>query len=222
MRIVPKNQEPRIQFFELRLAKWAERAAELGVPPELVEELAVQTAAAREALKAKLALEQAARAATLKLKIEIDRMSVKGAGAIGFISARAKQSDGKKVYARALLPPPKKRSKIGPPGTPTRFHHELRQNGWVALRWTCPHPRGAVLTQYTIRRSTDGGPFRRIGFSGERKFVDRTIPAGTASVIYEIQAQRSTGKGQAAMYNVNFGNNGTPPVVHVTSSGKAA
>ena len=205
MRIVPKNQVPRIQFFELRVGRWAEHAEALGVPPDLVAELAAHTAAARDALKAKQAAENAARSATLRLKDAIAKMSTNGAAAIGFIGAKGMQPGGDGVYSLAFIPKPKKHSKIGPPGTPTNFRHELQQIGWLTLRWKCEHPRGAVSTMYELSRRVAGGPFQRIGLAGQRKFVDKTIPAGATSVVYQIQAIRSRTKGPVATYNVNFG-----------------
>ena len=204
MRIVPKNQVPRIQFFELRVGRWAEHAEALGVPPDLIAEVAAHTAAARDALKAKHAADNAARSATLRLKDAIAKMSTKGAAAIGFIGAKGMQPGGEGVYSLAFIPKPKKHSKIGPPGTPTRFTHELQQCGWLTLRWMCTHPRGTVGTIYQLRRSIAGGPFQRIGLAGQRKFVDKTIPAGATSILYEIQAQRSKTKGSVATYSVNL------------------
>jgi hypothetical protein len=49
------------------------------------------------------------------------------------------------------------------------------------------------------------GPFVYVGGSGEKKFVDETLPAGTASVTYRVQAVRSTKVGMVATHNVNFG-----------------
>jgi hypothetical protein len=55
------------------------------------------------------------------------------------------------------------------------------------------------------RRLGAAGAFESLGGVGEKKFHDTTIPAGTASVTYKIQAVRSTAVGDWAEFNVNFG-----------------
>jgi hypothetical protein len=203
MRIVPKRQLSRIEFFESRVARWLEKAEALRLPPESVAKLAAMTASTREALNTQYALAQAGRAATMRLKREDKMMSTEGAALIQLIGARAAQ-DGDGVYALASLPAPKKRSKMGPPGEPTEITHAHQQIGWLTLRWKCRNPRGAVSTMYELSRSVAGGPFQRIGLSGQRKFIDKTIPAGATSILYKIQPIRSKTKGPVATYIVNL------------------
>ncbi len=52
------------------------------------------------------------------------------------------------------------------------------------------------------------GAFAVIGVSGIRRFVDDTLPSGAASVTYEIVAIRSTTRGIAGRFTVNFGVSG--------------
>ena len=58
------------------------------------------------------------------------------------------------------------------------------------------------------RRSGPSGAFVFLAQVGRKKFVDETIPPGTASVTYQVQAIRTTAAGPAAQHIVNFGAGG--------------
>lgn len=219
MRTVPRNITPRLQFFETRLARWAERATEIGTSPEEVAALAVKTQATREALKKQRQLAQQARSATLALRIACREMSTAGAGIIHQVRAKAMGS-GKGVFTAAWIKQPAKPSPIGAPGTPTRFSQELQQNGWLTLRWTCKNPRGSVGTMYHVSRQIGfHGAKEYLGTVGRRKFVDKTLPAGAGAVVYWVKAVRSTATGPEASYNVNLGGSGfAGEIVHVRAA----
>jgi hypothetical protein len=116
---------------------------------------------------------------------------------------------GDSVYRLAMIPAPKKASPIKPPGQPSGFTLSANQDGSVVLRWTCKNPRGAVGTMYHVRRKLGDplapGSFEFLGAVGEKEFVDETIPPGTASLVYEVQAVRSTSTGEVGTYVFNFG-----------------
>ena len=119
--------------------------------------------------------------------------------------------EGNLVYSKSSIRPPRKRSPIGKPGAPYKFTFELRQDGYLALSWRCDNPKRATGTIYHVRRQLNGpavgngGDFVYLGHVGKKKFVDRTLPAGVASVTYEVQAARSTSSGAAATYQISFG-----------------
>jgi hypothetical protein len=60
-----------------------------------------------------------------------------------------------------------------------------------------------------LYRSDNGssGEATYIGGCGSRYFIDSTVPAGTSSVTYQMQAVRSTKAGPWATFNVQFGVN---------------
>jgi hypothetical protein len=106
----------------------------------------------------------------------------------------------------ASIPAPAKPSPIAPPGKPSQFIVKLNQEGSLELKWKCPNPAGAVGTMYHLHRRTEaGGALVYLGTSGERRFVDATLPPGSSQVTYQIQAFRSTSVGPAAQFNVNLG-----------------
>jgi len=59
-----------------------------------------------------------------------------------------------------------------------------------------------------VRRRVATGPFEFVGVPGERVFEDETIPAGAASIVYQITAVRSKTRGAPAQFLVNFGSGG--------------
>lgn len=91
------------------------------------------------------------------------------------------------------------------PGTPTSFKVTLNADGSLDLGWKCKNPPGSRGTIYQVWRKIGAGEFTYVGGTGARKFVDSTVPAGTAGVTYQLQAVRSTAVGDWAQFNVNFG-----------------
>ena len=98
------------------------------------------------------------------------------------------------------------RSPKPPPGTCSDFKVMLLGDGSVRLTWRANNPTRMTGVTYQIwRRFGSAGEFSFIGASGEKKFIDSTIPAGTAQVQYQVRGIRSTGAGEWAQHNVNFG-----------------
>lgn len=205
MRVVPRNRQPQVQFFITHLPKWAADPEAIGTTPEMVATLADQTEAARLALMEQRAAQQAAQSATLRARLAIDAMATTGAAIILQIRSKA-QTEGRDVYTLASLRSPAKPSPIGKPGLPTEFAYTLDARGALLLRWKCKNPRGSVGTIYEVHRRIGlNGELTFLGTTGQKRFVDTTIPAGTARIVYQIRAIRSTTRGDFAMFNVNFG-----------------
>ena len=95
---------------------------------------------------------------------------------------------------------------MGPPGTPYDFKVTLKGDGSIEFGFKSNNPTGSQGTMYQIfRRLGSSGAFEYLGGVGDRKYHDTTIPAGTASVTYKIQAVRSTAVGDWAEFSVGFG-----------------
>jgi hypothetical protein len=92
------------------------------------------------------------------------------------------------------------------PGTAYGFKVKLMGDGSIETRWKCNNPRGSQGTVYQIfRRLGAVGTFEYLGGVGDKKYHDTTIPAGTATLTYKIQAVRSTAVGDWAELCVGFG-----------------
>lgn len=197
MSLVPDDKRGKIQFFQTKLPRWAENAEQIGLSSEQVAEMNALTADALEAWRAQRLAQNAARVATSRLHLALDKMMNTGAAMIGLVRAKAKTS-GEQVYVLSAIPAPSRPSPIGEPGQPEGFAAKLLQVGWIELRWKCKHPKGAVGTMYKVERAvqlageTTWGEFVYLGDSGKKKFLDTTVPAGTQSIIYRVRARRST------------------------------
>jgi hypothetical protein len=208
MSVVPKEVVAKIQFFEDHESPWTTNATAIGLTAGEVTALSTKTAAARAAYDAQQAAKNAAKDATLTLRLAVTAMADAGSDAIKKIRAKA-ATDGSGVYALASIPAPATPSPVPPPGTPTDFNVTLNPDGSLKLRWKCANPSGSQGTMYQVsRRIGASGPFVAVGGSGTRSFDDVTVPAGTASVTYQVQAVRSTAVGVAAQFIVNFGISG--------------
>ena len=105
------------------------------------------------------------------------------------------------------------------PGTPFRFESTISINGVVTTKWKCENPKGTQGTLYQVyRRIGETGEYAYLGGVGEKKFVDAAIPAGTASVTYQVQAVRSTAAGEWALHTVQLGGGAGAKAVPVTTT----
>lgn len=216
MPVVPSKCVAKIEFYQSHVAQWASNAESIGTTPGAVSALATLTEAARDAFKEQQEIQNAAKAATLKLQTAVDAMGTAGASIMKQIRAKGGEA-GNGVYSLASIPAPARPSPIGAPGKPSDFKIKLHQDGSLLLKWKCPNPAGAVGTIYQLYRrigNSSDEKFAYLGNSGQRKFVDTTLPAGAAQVTYQIQAVRSTRSGPFAQFNVNFG--GVPVMPSLT------
>lgn len=206
MSVVPDKRLGKLQFFENHITPWTTNVTDIGLLVPEVADLAAKTLAARSAFNAKESTEQAARAATQAYYTAITQMNDAGSALMKKIRAKAEQVGGTSVYTLAEIPPPPTPAPVGPPGKPEKLKVALEENGIINLTWKCPNPAGAGGTFYQIWRaySTDG-PWQYIGTTGEKKWEDATVPAGSGTVVYQLQASRTTVAGPFALFVVKFG-----------------
>lgn len=223
--IVPDSNTGKLTFYEAHFSPWTANAVAIGLTPEAVTALGTKIDASRTAYDNMIAQRNAAKAATQNFyDTVIDMHASPGAGAdmIAAIKNFAQTTDNPQVYTLAEIPPPATPAPAPAPGRPYRFEVELRPLGSIALGWKCDNPRGVYGTLYEVRRRIGtAGEFVLIGSSGEKSFVDETLPsdAGAAEggVTYAITAVRSTVRGIEGVVTVNFGV-GTGGGMSVTSS----
>jgi hypothetical protein len=208
--ILPKTRIERIAFFETRNAPWSSVAVSIGTTTAAVTTHTANTDAARAAYEAHQLAQAQAKAATQAFYAAVAVMTTSGSDIIKQVKTKAALAGGglagAAIYNLALLPVPTPPSPIPAPGTPTDFKISLSQAGALTLKWKCPNPAGGVGTIYQIaRRIGATGAFVPLTGVGTRSFTDTTIPAGTASVTYQITAVRTTAVGVPALFIVNFG-----------------
>jgi hypothetical protein len=222
MSLVPEKIVDRIQFFENHTGPFSTNAVAIGITTTEATDLQTKTAAARAAFDARQAAQQAAEAATLAMYDAVEAMSVAGQALIDKIRAKAKQVGGNSVYTLSELPPPATPTTVGNPGTPSALKVELKPNGSIGLAWDCSNPPGCTGVLYHVYRQIEAvGDFTFIGGSGNRKFVDASLPMGTQTVVYKIQGVRTTSMGDEAEFIVRFGTTASGDVM-TTVTAKSA
>jgi hypothetical protein len=205
MSLIPPTIDGKIQFFQSKNSPWSTNAVAIGTTAAAVSALNTKVSTAQTKLAAAIAAREAAKTATTDLQLAVRDMQNAGSDIIKQIRAKA-ATDGDNVYVLAQIPPPALPSPVPAPGTPTDFVVTLNPDGSLKLKWKCANPPAALGTVYQISRRTGAsGPLVPIGVSGSRSFPDGTVPAGVASVTYQIIAVRSTAVGVAAQFTVNFG-----------------
>ena len=204
MTVVPKNKPARISFFNARVAPWGTNSAVLKLDAADVTLLGTKVSAAQSAHADFVAAQAAARSATINYDQAVEDMTTLGMQLIDRIRATARTA-GDGIYALADLPIPAIPSPIGAPGKPYGFEAVLLPDGTLEFTWACDNPPRASGTVYTVWRKKDDGTWQSLGGAGQKKFIDTTVPAGVPSVIYSVQAMRSTGVGVSNEFTVNFG-----------------
>lgn len=206
MSLYGKSKSGKVTYFNTHAAIWQAVATSIGTTTTACTALEALVSTAQEKLDAQAAAEQAAKLATSTANDAIAQMVAAGADIIKNIRAKAANSPNPQtVYDMAQVDPPAPPTPVTDLGTPTDFKVELGQTGAVTTSWKCSNPR-ASGTIYQVWRKLEGeANFTYLGGTGEKKFTDETIPAGSATTTYKIQAARSTAKGPWAVCQVMFG-----------------
>ena len=205
MGLMPQSLVEKIQFVEAHLADWAAHAVAVGSSATEVAAISTKAAAARAALTEQETAQDTAKTKTAALRQKVDEMVVATSDFVKKVRAKA-ATDGVGIYQLANIPAPAQPAPKGPPGLPANFVATVGQDGSVDLTWKCPNPPGAVGTTYQVyRRTTPTGDFVFLGASGEKRYLDSSIPAGSSQVTYKIRGLRSTAAGPWATFNVTFG-----------------
>jgi hypothetical protein len=205
MGLLPKNHAERIAWFQSRTAIWTTNALVIGTTTTNVTDVVTKATAASTALAAQETAQNAAKAATQTLLDAMDALTNSGNIVIEQVRTKARTA-GDGVYPLANIPAPTTGTPTPPPGQPTDLKVALDATGALGLSWTCVNPPGARGTTYNVfRRIGAVGEFTYLGGSGVREITDETVPAGSALVMYKIQAVRSTSVGPWNTFNVFFG-----------------
>jgi hypothetical protein len=208
MSVVPRKIGDRIVFYEAHVQPFTDNHAAIGITSAEAADLASKTAAARAAFEARTAAQQLAEAATLTLRDADAAMSLAGATLIEKIRAKARQVGGNSVYSLAQIPAPDLPSPVGAPGKPYQCKVTLKEDGSLEMIWKCDNPVNCTGVVYQVFRSIGGSvEFSYLGGSGQKLFIDNTIPAGATQLTYKVQGVRTTAAGDWATFNVNFGTN---------------
>jgi hypothetical protein len=206
MSLLPKNKTAKVAFFKSKVTPWTDNATAIGVSTTAVSAMSTLITAAEAKLADQLAATEAAKAAVAAANLAVDAVVVAGMDLVKDIRAKAATA-GDVVYTLAEIPAPATPTPVGDLAKPTDFVVTLEETGELNLAFKAAQPKSASGVTYQIWRKIDNtAPFVCVGGCGsEKKFFDATVPAGSRSVTYKIQAWRSTSKSPWAQFVVNFG-----------------
>ncbi|HEY0008774.1 MAG TPA: hypothetical protein VGB55_08630 [Tepidisphaeraceae bacterium] len=206
MPILPRTPDERVKFVQNRISLWTANATQIGLLPADVTALSAKATAAAAAMSAAQVARDNAKSLTLAADGAVDAMVRDAAEAIKKIKVKATETGGNTVYELSNIPAPATPTARPAPGQPSDFKVTLTQLGALDMSWKCKNPAGTSGTLYQVyRRIGENGTPVHIGASGNKTFIDNTLPAGTSTVVYQIQAIRSTVGGPFASFTVQFG-----------------
>jgi hypothetical protein len=205
--VLPASREQLINWFSDRAAAWAADPTAIGLTALQVSDMVSKLAASESALTDASAAKISSKDATVVYYSETDDLRSFGADLIKTIKAYAETTNDAGVYAAASVPPPLPPTPAGPPNKPNALEAELLSGGGLHLSWKGTVSQSAYFSVY--RKAEGETAFTLLDSPKDKFFDDNTIPAGSNSVIYYIQARRDDFRIDSIQYTVSFGAGGT-------------
>ncbi len=223
--VLPNGKIEKVQWCETHKDAWQTNSVGMGSSAATVTAWAAKVVAARAKFENQKMLQQAAQMATIEFHDSVADLSRSTSDIIKQVKTKASIDGTNDAYTLAQVPPPATPGPAPIPGTPFAFKAELIPGeGALTLTWKCTNAGNAHGVTYQIsRRTSPMGEFQYIATVGPKTFSDATLPAGSSQVTYKIVAIRSTARGNAAEFTVNFGvGTGGEVVATVTPAPKLA
>jgi hypothetical protein len=223
MSVVPKKLLEKIQWAEAHIAPFTTNAVAIGTTVLEATAFETKTEAARAALTAAENARNASKDATNALKAAIEALDVAAAGIVKQVRVKAETTHNPAVYSLASIPAPSTPGPVGAPGKTKAFEVAVRPDGSLDITWECVNPPGCHGVIYQVYRRIEATEsYQYLGGTGKKSFTDTTVPSGVPSVMYQIQATRSTSIGVANDFTVNFGVGSGGIVTASVAAGKPA
>ena len=205
MSVLPDGKVARIEWVEQHIDPLETNATAVGTTLAAVTDLEAKAVAARAAFNAQQEARNAAKSATNTFNMAVEAMTLAAAEIIKQVKTQAGIT-GNGVYSLADIPAPAIPGPVGPLGTPYKFAAKFDGVGGLEVSFKNSNPKSASGVVYQVfRRFGGAGAFTFLCNTGEKRFVDTSIPAGTSQVTYQVRAIRSTSAGGWTEFNVNFG-----------------
>lgn len=207
---VPTKVQDLLNFSKEHAVTWTPVAAAIGISPAQLTAYKAIVGDAEMGLTTQTAAKDAAKSATLTANGRVRELRTNLAGMIRSITTFAEaQADPNVVYAAAQIDPPSPRTPSEPPGQPHDITATLDSEGGITLKWKCINPEGGNVVYSIMRRFGSSGAFEQAGVSGSRAFLDDSIPAGSATVQYQLRGYRGQKVGPASpVFLLQFGSEG--------------
>lgn len=192
---------------------FVDNATALGLSAGQNAALAGAFTQAADAQAAAVAARNASRAATSQANDMFGDLREAVSDIIRTIRYTAENTGNPGLYNLAQIPPPADPSTVPPPTQPSDVIVQLASEGTLTLRWKSTGSNGGF---YLVKRRIGGNPstpFTNLGGSGNKEFVDATLPLGTSTVTYIITPQRGSTVGTPSdQVTIQFGV-GTGPTI---------
>lgn len=191
---VPSNDNQLLVWLNQHAPVWATNRANIGLSQAYTNAFTSANDDAQKSWAEWQSAKEAARAASEAWRIAKAAARTKAAEGVRTIRNFAESGgvDPTVVYTTAEIPAPKAPTQGVPPGQPTAVRVSLDVNtGNLKLSFKCDNPKGTSGTVYTVsRRNNSTSPWQTVGLVSTKAFTDTSLVAGTASVQYQITAQR--------------------------------
>lgn len=205
---VPTDPAAIVEFATPHAPVWVARAASIGSTPAEAAAVADALAVAEKARLDAFAARTAAEAATAAYYNAAAVLREAAARVVRNAHNFARATDDPGVYALAEIPAPRtRRRSLPPPHQPEQPSAALMVGGALELSWKVSHPRGMTGVIYEVRRrlAEETAP-TLLGTTGAKRYVDRTLPAGTTGAEYTVAALRGDQRSPwSALLTVSFG-----------------
>jgi hypothetical protein len=205
---IPDTMEKRLQWYEQHITIWKATPAAVGLTAAQATLLDNAIKAARGSFDAAVNARNAAKLATTDQTAKMRTMNNTGGDTLSYIKAFAEsqttQAAQDAVFVAADLPLPTPPGPMPAPETPHNVEGDPNADGTVTVKWKANGNAGAVYLVY--RRTGNNTQWSQVAITGEKKYIDPTVTAGTPAVQYQVRAVR--GNAMSAMSNtayVNFG-----------------
>ena len=206
MSTLPTKREELVSWCQNHAGLWTTAPTSIGLTAAQVLAFKNLATATNEDLLAQEAARDAALAATKTVDSSISQLRAEASALVVAIRSYAINTDNPSVYQTAQIPPPATPGTVPPPGQPKDFKTTINPGGTLTLDWKCKNPSSGT-TVYTILRQlpTETG-FTLLGVTGDKFYVDETLPFGVDQVSYIVTAQRGSTMGPASQeLTVRFG-----------------
>ncbi|MCC6322271.1 MAG: hypothetical protein IT438_12645 [Phycisphaerales bacterium] len=195
---IPSDRNELFTFAQAHAQVFIDNAPTIGLTVAMANAVKTATLATGTAISDADVARSAARTATQDLSesyTDLRRVVSEAVRTINNFALNA--ADPALVYSKAQIAPPADRTNLPPPNAPFDLGVSLNPStGSLLVRWKASQPQGMTGVVYNVQRRVGNGGgaggFTQVALTGQKRFEDSTIPAGTSVLAYTIQSQRGS------------------------------
>ena len=190
---LPNDRRQSLVWLEGRIDGWNTNFASIGLTSAQVTDLAGDIISTRTSFTSVQAARTEAKAETQSWYTNADELHTKAAELITLIKSFAANSrSSAAVYLAADMTPRNPPSPAPPPEQPGNLKATLNGDGTVTISWDGRGPTGTVYNVSRRLPAETSFAFIGQGDGRDKSFTDATVPTGSASALYIVQAVRGS------------------------------